>query len=431
MRNNPVLQAAISDVLSYQSTTRFNLSLIIQSELDSSFSWEPEIIDRMVHHQNFAEDYCDRINIKMPISPARYAQLYDMYQGLICTLTYTFVDTSGNPVYNPAPIVKQFRVNIVDMQDVRKRIRDAHLRTTPDMNIELQLIEKALYDITKVKLNGIYQSTNLTNCIHHLVSAMGITKLEMAALENVHTYDHILIPPYKSISDIFFYLQGKYGLYSGGVNHYYFNGVLYIYPPFDIMNVKTPAINVYQADQGDYAGMHSYHRMNNGAMGIVSTTLPYVEDHSIVGTETHGTGMMFTRSSLVADGMVNVDPNTGASYTGNPGMIVKYQKALQIGTNYHQLSYAKTTDNPFPQMSKMAESQAVMIHTNWLQPMPYTIPPGSTASYMHDGAGNAVTQLGLVERMTMEFIKGDKGGGGDVFSGSADIILRLRPDAWA
>lgn len=428
---NLVLRDTILEVMGDQTPTLFNLQLFLRSETDGTFEYFPDQIDTLVIEQNFIGMTNDVLYIKFPVSPADYAVIYKQYNGLLATLIITYVDVYGSPAVSVAPVVKQYRATIVNPVDIQKKIHDSQLRITPDMNMEIQLIEEQAYDVLRARINGLYTSTTLTDCIRHIAVSQGITSVEMVPLENTHTYDHILIPPYKSFADVFGYLQRRYGCYSTGLNYYLTNGTLFIYPPFDTdPNASTEyTIRMYLSEKGDFAGCHSYHDVSGNVISLVTTTHPEIVDHTVAGSENEGTAFMFLRSSKLVDGVIHVDNTNGPAFTDDVGMTVKLNNTKQVGTGYQNVTYAKSTDNPFAHMSRLAASQAVIMHASWIHPKPFLIPPGSPISYSYDSAGTVATQNGIVEGLICQYNRGPQGAAGYIFQGVGQLTLRLSPNA--
>lgn len=425
---NVVIESIVEEIVSTPTPCQFNLSMTIKSEADSTFSLDMTFIDSLTIDQSFIRNFRDVVTIEARISPADYARIYDVYTGLTATLIFTFVDAHGDITNTVKPIIKKYRCTIDDLQDVRKRITAADHRREPDMSITFHLIDYDVYDLSKAQVGGMtYTSTTIDNAIRHAFVVMGVTKLDMTTIDNTHTYDHILIPPYKAFDKLLPYFQATYGCYAAGINFYFTGGILYVYPPYDTSPNDNTPIKIYQVGQGEYVARwaHSY---KNGTLSLISNTYPSITDYTIAGSEDHGTAVMFTRSARLVDGAVKVDPNTGASYTEDNSLIVRLKNSRQVAPDTNKVVYSRMSDNVFPSMSKLIASQCVIVTCLWGHAIPYSIAPGAAVNYVHDKAGQVITQTGRVDGIVYTYKRTSQTGAGYVFSGGAQYSLRLRPD---
>lgn len=425
---NPVIESIVQTILATPRACQFNLNMTIKSEADSTFSLVMDFVDALTIDQSFVANYRDVVTVNARISPADYARIYDVYTGLTATLIFTFVDAHGDVTNSVTPIIKKYRCTIDNLQDVRKRITAADHRREPDMQIVFHLIDYDVYDLMKAQVGGMtYTSTTIDNAIRHAFAVMGVTKLDMTTIDNTHTYDHILIPPYKAFDKLLPYFQATYGCYAGGINFYFTGGILYVYPPYDTSPDTNSPIKIYQTGQGEYVARwaHSY---KNGMLSLISNVYPQITDYTISGSEEHGTAVMFTRSSKIVDGAVKVDPNTGPSYTEDPALIVRLKNSRQVAPNYNKVVYSRTSDNVFPSMSKLIASQCVIVNTVWGHALPYSIAPGAPVNYIHDSVGKVITQTGRVDKIVYHYRRTSQAGAGYIYSGEAHYALRLRPD---
>ena len=140
-----------------------------------------------------------------------------------------------------------------------------------------------------------------------------MTNLSLVAPDNVERNDHIVIPPTRDFSNIFAWLQAKYGVYMCGINHYFTGGMLYVYAPFDTSPTTTNSITVLQAEQGMGSGSQTYSSISGNVLTIVTDSILHSHDNSVSASENRGTAVSFLRSSEIIDGIVSVtDP---VSYT--------------------------------------------------------------------------------------------------------------------
>jgi len=426
---NQVLTASVAAVMAAPTPAQYALSLQLLSKRDPTFSYTPILIDMFKVIQNFSHTYTDDVTIGWQIASADYAKIQDAAQDLMAVLTLTALDRFGSRVYTPAPIQITYRATIVDPKDVRRQLSDVAVRTTPDTTILLRLIDQTVYDLRHIQVNGIYQKTKLADVITHLAQTFNFKTLHLVTPDNVHVYDHIVIPPSKGFAEVFTYLQVNYGVYMKGLNFYASNGVLYVYPPYETNPTFPQTCVIYQADDGAYAGASAFHKVTGTTTEIVVNRESESKDLTITSGENKGTAAMFLRSSALVDGVVTVDPDKGAQYQTGLSAALRLQNPRLAQNGAQNSSYVKSTDNPFAMATSLAAGQAVMVMVDWAHASPFLLQPGCQVRYSYDQDGVQMTQTGILEGAQYTLNQGAQVAIGKMFLSSGKLMLRLAPDA--
>ncbi len=424
---NTTLAAAISAVMQQSTPAQYGLSIMLISSSNTSYTFTPTVIETMLIAQDYIGEYTDTIQMEFRISTADYADLFDQIQNLMAVLTITYLTYDARPALSIPPIQRQYKVTVVNPKDVRKQVVDAHLRTTPDNLICIKLIEPVVYPIRQIRIHGIYQSTTLSGVCRHIAQSLNIKNLQMVPLDNTHQYDHVTIPPFKDISNIYLWLHSTYGLYMKGVNFYFTNNRLYIYAPFDTTPTFPNAVTIYQAEEGAYAGATSFHKLSGNDIEIVSNSRPTSQDLSQAGSENRGTAMMFLRASTLVDGIVNVDPTNGAQFNPDAAISVRLNTANLVDSSNQNSYYGKATDNPFSLASVLAERQALMTEIDWPHGIPFKLSPGGAVTYISDENSMTVKRTGIVESVRYAFGRADRNSATIMYVCMAKVKLRLQP----
>ena len=427
--DNQTLQAAVSRVLASTANTQFQITLSFLSKTDSSFQFSPLEVERIALHQDAVSDYSDDLHLEFWVSLNQYADLYERIQSLYAVLTLNACDTNGTVVLTQQPIQRMFRATIVDPKDVRKETIGVHLRTQdPDRGIRIRLIEEEVYNVRSVEINTIYQACTVADAIHIGTSTFGMSNVTVVAPDNISVIDQILIPPTKSFSDYYTWLQAKYGVYMLGINHYYTGGHLYIYPPFDIQPTTEATLVVYQTQEGWGAGHNVFHKVTGTTIEVVTNKIHQVVDNASYASENVGTSVMFLRSSEVMDGVVKNDPQTGASFNDDVVLNLSLQSPKTLTPETNKTIYAHSTDNAWALASHISEHQATFITFDWNMSIPYLLRPGLAVRYNSDQDGQVLTRTGIVEKIESRIQKMERGPAGRLYKSVTQVTVRLQPE---
>lgn len=426
---NPVLLKAAQKVMLSVSPARFNIyPHFISATPGSTFSFRPFIVEEILIDRNYADNFADEIDLVMKVSPKDYALMQDMGQDLLCVLNITYVNKAGDPVFEPAPIQRQYNVVINDPRDIRKAIPDAQIYTEPSVDMSVRLIEPTVYNLRHTKINTVYQTVTVTQAIHAITQSFDIERLHLVPSDNTHVYDHIDVGSYQGISSVYGYLQSVCGVYQKGINAYFTDDVLYIYPPFETDPEYDKSVIFYQVDTGRYTGNHVFHRIQNGNVSIVVNSQPQSYDLSIAGAENVGTGFIFNRASRMSDGFTAIDNNQGAMFTQEPSLSISLANSRTVTGGRNNMFQIHGTDNPFPAMSEIIAHQASLMEVQWMNADPFQIDPCQKIAYYYDRNGAMIKKTGILEKAYYRISKTERATAKDQFGCVGLLTLRLSPN---
>jgi len=426
---NKSLRASIESVMNQALPALETIGVAIYSEDDLEFVLRPLFIDTLTICQYFDTEYTDRIELRFPISIRDYVRVFERSKGLSVVLTRTRLNYDGTKS-RELPVVTRYSAMIIDPKDLKRQVPDAEYRTSLDVSMALQLVEKKMYEIRFTRVASPFVNTTVEGVIRTFMqSGFGITKLDMTPIENKTQYENIIIPPAKGIDDLLPYLQRRFGMYMKGMAFYYRDETMYIYPAYDTNPEKRDkVVRFYLAETGDYAGASSFYREQESGIDIVLTASTKTTDNTVRSAENSGTSVMFMRSSQTMDGFVKreggaiiIDPRSTLT-------IENTQARPLMGQQYKNNTYKQPTDNPFYYASKLVADQAIFVQTGWAMAVPFLIPVKTPIQYSYDNNGSLVTHTGIIDQIVYQYEQVVAGPEGRVYSCHAQLLLRLEPN---
>lgn len=424
---NTSLISAIQRVVGVRASTMLAISVKFISSSDSTFSYSPIVIDKLNFSQDYLHLYTDDITIEFHLASADYAKLYAHLQDLHMILTLKAVSEEGVIDLFITPMQQTYRAVIINPRDITKEITDASRRTEIDTTIKIRLIEDDIYTARQQSLHAVYQTMPVKDVLRSITNAFGLTTLEMIEPDNVHKYDHVVLPAMQTFANAYEWVQAKYGVYMCGMNHYYTRGVLYVYAPYDTSPVTAHTLSVYQAERGYCQGSSIFHRVTNGNTELVTNTIHAAHDGAVAAGENHGTAASYLRASEIVDGIVKVNPKTGARFVTDPALTIALNDPKLVASKTVKNKYATMTDNPFALASNIAMHQSTRVHIDWNHAVPYVLTPGQKVSYNSDENGLVRNRSGILEGITYTIGRLTRAGGNDVYACKASLTLRLDP----
>lgn len=434
------MELAVNNILARESATSFTVDIKITNMNNPGFIYSPLWVDTININQNFSDNFADEIYIDFQVSPYDYMQIFNNAKGLIVNLRFVHIDpTTMKRIFNPKPTSKTYKALLMNPVDLLKKFTPGHLMPTDRsplteqknsllVPVKLWLIEDSAYTLRQQKFSGNLTKVTLSDAIHYVAHKFNIKQVYITPPDNTLKWEHIIFPPYKGLNEIFDYLQETYGVYMKGIDWYYTNNTLYIYPAYE-NNPSIPYIaNIYHIGKNMYSGLGSYHYLPaNNLINIISTTVVHTQDISQAAAEEDGNAYSFLRSSTVIDNYTT---------TTKDGTFVNNNNSLTVGTkvdrmasqNALHLKYSKPTDNIHHQNSKLAKWDAVLIKCGWVHVVPFLLVPGHNIKYYFDKNGIFSLQQGILESVSYHLKPIQKLDTGYTYGGSADLQIRADSD---
>ena len=390
-----MLNASTPSVFSYQFE--------FLSEEDKTFRYIPPAIERFTITQNGLEEYGDVIHVEVMCSIKDYTVFYEKYQNMYCVLLFIYCDQYGNRVKSIKPVKKKYRAILINPQDLHKVATDIEHRIENEFKASFLLIEEILYENRATQINVLYRRAKMEDVIHHLALAFNMKNVTVESPSNLHVYDHVIIPPMHNFSSVFSYLQSEYGVYNAGLTHYYTNGNLYVYSPFNLFPKTKYEVIAYQSPQYGLASVNSTCKVNSDSVEIVTDEVRHVTDHSIFASENIGTSLTFLRSAEVQDGVIHYNKKLGPQYKKDVVLDLSLNDPKMMTKGSTRPHYATTTDNVFSLTSRLLKDQCVRMTFIWPTSIPFLLRPGMKIQYYWDNESKLMKREGIVESIITEF----------------------------
>lgn len=425
MKNTFLMNEADS-IINKNTPAMFKIEFYLKSEVSVDFSFTPIILDSVSIQQNFLTDIGDTILIHFLCGYKDYTEIYANRNNLTGFLKFDFKDNEGRPLDNSKIISKTYRALLVNQIDISKKVVDTNIRNEFDIEVEIRLIEDNLYKLRQTKINAIYTGIDIKSLIEHVNVSFGIDDFYLVEPDNIFVYSQLCIPPVKSYMDIYSWIHSTYGVYMQGIVHYYYNGRLYIYPPFDTNPQFPYTMVVIQTEQGKYAGAPSYHTIEGTTLYVVTNTIKNVVDQSMMNGENLGTDVSFYRSSELIDGSIQIgNDKSSINFKNSNGVTLGMKNSNLAKSNSKNTIYMNSTDNIFPIASTIAAKQGTLVEFEWTHAVPYVLFPGMRVIYYSDENGSVATRTGILQSAEYKFIHTNQTSGGKFYIGGANIVVNL------
>jgi len=393
------LADSVHKVMSDQDNNILLMKMFLISD-DKSMHIEIGSPDRLDIVRNFEKSFSDYIEVEFDLSPAEYIQAMEHYKDLRCVINFFKTDVAIKKLDDPLHTMDN-RIVFKEKLDLFKVLpKDKILPVTGELPQERhmsarlavtgQLLDPIEYQFRKMRCNGIHENITLIEALKLYVHQFGITGVKVAEPNNTKSYTNFLIEPLKNISNLFGYLQERYGIYEKGVCYYVHNKIMYIYPNYEVDMSRvwnTDTVHVYNVDPSAYTSSQCFHKIIDDELHIVSNSK--VIDHdgqAIYAEEVANTILVDFRDELLSNSdqlnqdKVSVD-------------LAERIRVLEIGdietmtSDTLSVRYGISYGNPYPIMTELNRMKSVMTSFNWNMANPFAvdIKPGSQWFYHFDG----------------------------------------------
>lgn len=409
------LSSRIDDVINNATSNIMKIDYIISISDYPDIVIENTILEEISIDQNFEANYMDDIELVVSMHPAEYVKLIEHHQDITISLKFLYIDHITNQSsISKLPEIYQYKGIIKNTKDLSKQFHISSYQnkdTSPQyddqiasrINVVFQLLEVNAYNLRHQQFNGMFSKVTVKQVIEYITAAYGIVKLSLIEPDNTTVYDHIIIPPGHDFSSLFTYLQNRYGVYFKGLTYYYTNGVLYIYPPYEVNPNKPKSLNLYNVPQNQYAGLEGYHTYKNEDIHVVSNTPTDTINLSELGQEEVGNATSFIRADTMLDMF--------QEYKGSRGVDIKNKNTVTAETttkkgmmkNLYYQKYRNPTINIFKETSRLEAINATVLVLGWVHSTWFEIEPGHKTIYHYDDDGRYDVRTGLCNHIKYEF----------------------------
>ena len=404
-------------------------------------------IDAITIVQNFDENYADSIMLQTRLLIKDILYILDHYSDLFCTINIK--PDTGNSLEDGLQEIdiKEYKVVINNADDIRKSINtnalinkndDGTGRTNKEqyfgqrIPITLELLSPTLYDLRHITI-----ATKLSNCtmdqvVLYLANSYNIKNLIMTPSDNKKVYRDIPIPPkVGGIDKSLTYLQKKFGIYGMGLEYYFYDDTLYVYPKYDYDRKSTEQDTTVQfivVPEGTYIGVESYHCYDdNGNLRIVLDGKSVSENPIEINAENTGNHFVAHRTSSILDHSrtMNKDGSGKLSDTNVISLGMNTKTAHSESTN---TKFITSTNNAYELASMMSANSNTIVSTTWQKSIPFVIVPGTKCIYQYEDESGIKGLKGMVALVATEIIIEGRARGKVMYSAKSILTLRLDPN---
>lgn len=418
----------------------FNISCIFKSQSRPNWSWEVRDLLEFDILQNFIMNYTDLITLSFRATPWEYMDLVNSSQDLVCEVSVVRITHNEEDRQDPVlefthraiikdkkDLSRNYPINIISLPEDSNEDNDATYSNY--VTTDVDLIDPIAYDARKRKINFCLRDATISDAVLTMCKSMGIDNVYFVKPDNEEVYENLWIPPSMGLSDVFNYLQtyDAYGIYNYGARAYITNGVLFLYPIFDLEPDQAPSINIYVVGDHMYHGITRFDNTINNVLHIVSNT--GLDDVSLIeeGIENEGNWFACQQPKYLIDEWRSM--NEGAFDIVNESMIsliINQQKAMTTGA-YSPINI--TTDNTFSVRSKMAASHLTASALGWGFAIPMSIYPGQNIVMHHDTQDGYKATKAIPSTITYGFREHDWVGTKPTFICSCNMNLLCQLDS--
>lgn len=405
-----VISDNIDKILSREFSTTSDIDITFQvNKGKDSYKFSLLETVKIVHH--FSTNYSEVFTIKGKMSVKAYMELVENRQELWVRVNWNRVNEFDGSV--TAPVMdKMFVANIKNPIDLRSShssntlesgdegdVTEAHISNT--MDIEIELLDPDFYLLRKAAVRFITKNTTMYEVIRKSLSILGYDKVNIYPPDNTKVYKNFVMPSVMGIDKLFDFLQhgpGN-GVYNNDIRHFYFEGVMYVYPGCKLGEYHD-TINVFRAGQNEITGSSSYHVETDVDINI-ATDEPIVMSNEVhVNLENLGNAYLVNPTDLIyGDWITHVVDHylignnpyvleTGGSVAAGVDAPRSTRARVQsIRENSFSPKFIETQANVFGLTGELAARETTHMALQWNMSLPYKIKPFHKMSVWYDELG--------------------------------------------
>ena len=378
-------------------------------------------IDTLTIHQDFVQNYADKITAELRMERDPYIGLLYMRKNLNCKLQITFTkpdEVLDDKQYSRKPDYElDFKCILTKFEDLFKKMSTEQLFPTKrrendnDRKTFLMSIELIADDVYKARKESLYftgRDTTMYDMMRYCANYFGYKKALLYKPDNDRKYSNFVIPPSYGIESIFSFLQvgASLGMYKDGLISYIMNGMLFVYPRFGNPVNKLP-IHVYCLGGNKFAGLN---RMDweegpqkspiascKYPLHILSPSSLNEINWTNLGSENEPTAICAQMSDLVIDAtrrLVNDKKTVLEHRTRTLGVV---PPDVMDYDNFIRVRHVKSEGNMFKFESELRAYQGRTIKFKWEQARPWCFHPATEVTIHYDDHSKMEEAKGIAE----------------------------------
>lgn len=409
----------------------------------------PIEIEQFTVAQLFEREFHDKITITLNINLEEAMLLLTNYQNLRMTFRIEHVTQHYyQTIESIEQEVREFIAIIHNPTDLLKAIQKVELVASknpddqgefkPDdirsrrYSLQVELLNEKLMEFRTKPVSNLGSGTDSNAMLVGAALAVGLDskQIEFAkAPDNKRKMNSIPIPPMQTMSSMFDLMQESYGTYKNGMEYYYTEDKLRIYPGYDTDPQSERILHLYRLPKESYPGDCKYHYQDEeGNLHVLIIDDVDIKNLADASVESSGNYQVARRSDAGLD--VDVIQNGKDATIRNNNLITMAAQNENISTsNKTAARYMPTTNNALMMSSDMASTFCKILSTGWRMAWPWLVIPGMKVMYHYEEVSGLKVTTGILSSIECSLAKID-GTVGDhnSYAWGANIIARLSPN---
>lgn len=303
------------------------------------FTFKPYTLDSLLVLKDFVNESFDRLELFGEMPAGQYAkELYENRDVIDVELKLDYLYMRGSESLDVStfpPLVRTYKAQLADIKD-DKASANRQMDNDPDLAdldamraFRLLLTDRGKDTVLHSTIGTVVRRSSTQNAIKGIMTAvfngMGLSQeeavkgVDVAPGASTDEHEHILIPHAMEVLGIPKYLQEKeYGVYAGGIGAYIQDNVCYVYPPYDVDQVKKGArtLTILNILNDAYPGAESTWARYDEDLYIVATDKTIITDPTEQYQMALGAGVQYVNAdalmrvgSTVSDGKLTINGN--------------------------------------------------------------------------------------------------------------------------
>lgn len=438
---NAIMSKAVDKIVKSPEKMFLHVEAVISSIKEDTFKFKIERFISLDIVQDFLSNYSDFIEVRFEMTPPDYIALVENYQDLICKVKLIKYDARDMKEVGLLNEISG-RFILSDKEDLFKKYPVAVMMPTEKggeweshhsatIEVKAQIIDPVVYELRKVKINAILRDVTMNQVLHFVADQFNIGKVSITKSDNNKTYKNFVIPPMRSISDIFTFLQnGKgFGVYNKGIAYYYSNDILYVYPMYETDPAISPVVNhMYHVDKNMFEGLDCYHIMDGENTHILNNKVINMKDMAEEGYENSGNAFIIQNSELMVDYWRYMQEYRKFTVPVSNVALMTNNTKSGVTKNVYNPQFRVSDENPLIYITELYKNDLTAANTMWDHAVPFTFKPGWKIIYHYEGDGTYHTRNGVCTSVVYSIQRSARIGDKWVFGSSANINMFLSND---
>lgn len=434
-----LLMEAVDDIASRHPRNthyRFELTIYAGEELIS-----PIRIDAITCNRDYENKFSDVLTIDALIGAGDLAYGLQPHRDTLMVDLFTVpVSDLGGGDSNKTIEYRRYRCVLLEKDAPSYTDSRPHASSRADLNqsmakLQLQLIDETTYQMKMITIGRLYRKMAPMDALKAILTEVKdwptvgqndrIKGVDIVPGYQTQLRETINIPPTRvsKVVDVLQHEEG--GLYAAGVGNYLQNRMWYVYPLFDITRASKEdgALTIYRIPPNRALGSEKTFALDEGGgVSIIAAGTVEVIDA--------GRDKQLNQGNAVRMGNANQLLSSGT--TEDNRIIVERREnmyevkgaSVQEGELVNaQWSTKRTTSNPFPEYSRLAERQGQYMIVEWSHSNLDVLRPGMPVIF-YAAVDNRLKRLqGTLCGINHQYVPGREGVNVDFYVGRAQLKL--------